>query len=136
MWKPTQATMIWNGAWGDDPLRVLPGDRALRDMLRAHSLTMNGGVLHAIECLTADQLNDAEAGYRFYGFDAVASLLSRARSLNEAGIGQGTHEGQLDKEYDALSSSDESLVVRFERRLKSNPSDFESLRLKDIPKAK
>lgn len=87
MYQLTQADMIWNRACGKDPVRSFPGDRALTDMLSAHSLVMNGGVLHAIECLTASEMTDAEAGYFFYGFDAVAPLLRRARELFEAGYG-------------------------------------------------
>ena len=32
------------------------GDRALADMVLAHSLTMNGGVLHAVESLNSEEL--------------------------------------------------------------------------------
>ena len=52
----TDADMIWNWACGEGPLRSLPGDRALADLLRANGLAMNGGVLHAIGCLTATEL--------------------------------------------------------------------------------
>jgi hypothetical protein len=60
----TQADMIWNRACGEDSLRALPGDRALADLLNAHGLAMNGGVLHAIECMSAEELSEAEAGCR------------------------------------------------------------------------
>jgi hypothetical protein len=125
------ADMIWNRACGEDPLRALPGDRALADLLRAHGLVMNGGVLHAVECLTADELANAEVGYRFYGLDGVASLLSRAHGLFEAADDLGSHEQQLDGEYAQMIPSDSSLVERFEKRLKSSPSDFAPLRPKD-----
>ena len=127
----TEADMIWNRACGEDPLRSLPGDRALADLLRAHGLAMNGGVLHAVECLTADELNDAEAGYRFYGFAEVASLMARARKLFETGDDLERHEQQLDQKYSALIPSDSSLVECFEKRLQTSPSDFAPLRPKD-----
>src|SRR6266852_5959110 len=94
-----QATMIWNRACREDSLRLLPGDRALADLIRAHGLVMNGGVLHAVECLTDNERSDAESGYRFYGFDAAASLLSRARTILEEDDNLEFHERQLDGHY-------------------------------------
>jgi hypothetical protein len=128
----TQADMIWNRACGRDPVRSFPGDRALADMLRAHGLIMNGGVLHAIECLTASELCDAEAGYCFYGLDAVTSLLSRARAIFEADGDLGENERQLDAQYADMIPSDSSLLERFEQRLKLKPSEFASLRARDM----
>src|SRR5262245_48266251 len=132
MAEPTDADMIWNRACGEDPLRSLPGDRALADLLRAHSLAMNGGVLHAVECLTASELSAAEAGYRFYGLDEAASLLSRARTIFQIGDELESHELQLDRQYAAMIPSDSSLVKRFQKRLKSHPSEYAPLRLKDV----
>ena len=132
MAEPTEADMIWNRACGEDSLRALPGDRALADLLYAHGLAMNGGVLHAIECMTAEEQSDAEDGYRYFGFDGVASLLSRARPIFEAGDDLGSHEQQLDGEYARMVPSDSSLVDRFKARMKSSPSDFAALRAKDM----
>jgi hypothetical protein len=127
----TQANMIWNRACSEDSLRSLPGDRALADLLRAHGLVMNGGVLHAVESLTASELSDAESGCRFYELDAIASLLSRARKILDTGDDLGDHEQRLDAEYVKIIPSDSSLVDRFEKRLKSNASDFAPLRETD-----
>lgn len=132
MTELTESDMIWNRACGEDPLRTLPGDRALADLLYAHGLAMNGGVLHAVECLTAEELSDAQAGYRFYGFDDVASLLSRARSVFEAADDLGSHEQRLDGEYIHFVPSDRFLDEHFQIRLKANPSDFAPLRVKDL----
>jgi hypothetical protein len=127
----TDADMIWNRACGEDPPRTSPGDRALSDMLYAHGLAMNGGVLHAIECMTSEEQSDAESGYRFFGLDGVATLLSCARQIFAAGEDLGSHEQRLDGEYTQLIPSDSSLSERFEKRLKSSPSDFAPLRPKD-----
>jgi hypothetical protein len=127
----SQADMIWNRACGEDPMRSQPGDRALADLLYAHGLVMNGGVLNAVECLTAEELSAAQAGYRYLGFDVVASLLSRARSILEEGDDLGDHEANLDAEYSELIPSDSSLVERFKSQLESSPSDFAALRAKD-----
>jgi hypothetical protein len=132
MYELTDADMIWNRACGEHPLRSLPGDRALADLLRIHGLAMNGGVLHAVECLAAEELTDAEAGYRFYGLAEVASLLSRARKLFETGDNLEFHEQQLGRQYADLIPSDSSLVECFEKRLQANPSDFAPLRAKDM----
>jgi len=96
MYELTDADMIWNRACGDDPLRALPGDRALVDLLYAHGLAMNGGVLHAVECMTVEEQFDAEAGYRYYGLEGAASLLSRARRIFDAADDLGSHEQQFD----------------------------------------
>lgn len=127
----TKANMIWNRACGEDPLRSLHGDRALADLLRAHGLAMNGGVLHAVECLTPEELSNAEAGFRFFGFDAIAALLSRARRIFDAGEDLENHEPQLDREYAHIIPSDSLLLDRFEKRLASNPSDFAPIRASD-----
>jgi hypothetical protein len=128
----TQADMIWNRACGDDCLQSLPGDRALADMLRAHSLVMNGGVLHAVECLSASELSAAEAGYCFYGLDGVAYLLMRARRLLESGDDLDGYEQQLDGEYADMIPSDSWLFERFDWHLKSNPSEYAPLRSTDV----
>ncbi len=128
----TQADMIWNRACGEDPLQSLPGDRALVNLLRAHGLVMNGGVLHAVECLAPSDLSDAESGYRFYGLDAVASLLSRARIILEIDRELGDLEQQLDGQYAEIIPTDSSLVERFEKQLELNPSEYAPLRVKDM----
>src|SRR6266404_4346418 len=107
MGKLAQADMIWNRACGKDPVRSLPGDRALADLLKAHGLAMNGGVLHAVECLNASELSDAESGYRFYGLDAVATLLGRAKTILDANDNLGFHERELDQQYAAIIPDDE-----------------------------
>jgi hypothetical protein len=132
MYKLKEADMIWNRACGEDRLRTHPGDRALADLLRAHNLAMNGGVLHAVECLTCSELSDAESGYRFYGLDAAASLLSRARALLDANEELESHESQLDGEYADIIPDDTWLVERFKEHLKVNPSKYAPLRAKDM----
>lgn len=132
MYEMTEADMIWNRACGEAPLRTRPGDRALADLLRAHGLVMNGGVLHAVECLTSRERSDAESGYRFYGLAPVACLLSRARAILAANEDLELHESQLDREYDGIVPDDTALVERFEEHLKANPSDYAPLRARDM----
>jgi hypothetical protein len=128
----TQADMIWNRACGENPIRSLPGDRALTDLLRAHGLAMNGGVLHAVELLSASELCNAESGYRLYGLDSAASLLSRARAILDANDNLDLHERELDHQYLDMIPDDSMLVARFQKHLELFPSDYASLRAKDM----
>jgi hypothetical protein len=93
---------------------------------------MNGGVLHAVECLTAGELSDAESGYHFYGLDAAAYLLTRARTILEANDNLEFHERQLDQEYADIIPADNSLVQRFERHLELSPSEYAPLQARDM----
>jgi hypothetical protein len=128
------SALIWNRACSEDRLRSLPGDRALTDMLQAHNLTMNGGVMHAVGCLTADELSAAKAGYRFYGFDGVVPLLAHARAVFETDDEEEDFESILDAQYADLIPCDNTLVERFEDHLKSNPSDFAPVRAIEMEK--
>jgi hypothetical protein len=124
MYELTKADLIWNRACtggGPDPRA---GDRALAALLLAHGLTMNGGVLHAVECLTAAEMSAAQSGYRFFGLDAVADLLAQARRVFEADDDVESQEPRLDQQYAALVLSDSSLAERFEKHWRENPSDF------------
>ena len=92
---------------------------------------MNGGVLHAMECLTESELSDAIAGYRFFSFDAVAELLPRARRLYKADQNHEIDDSEAEELYDkfdaeyAVSIPDDSAIeVRFLEHLKTTPSDF------------
>ncbi len=150
----TEADRIWNRACEGGGRNPQSGDRALAALLRAHGLAMNGGVLHAVECLSSSELSDAESGYRFFGFDSVADLVSRARRLSEADAGSGhrslglgwagdlvsrirlffrgsddleSQESRLDAEYAALIPDDSALVERFEEYWRLHPSDFAPL---------
>lgn len=131
MYELTDADRIWNRACYRDPSLSLPGDRALNDLLLAHGYTMNGGVLHAIECLSPSELAAAQAGYRYYGFDSIASLLALARDIFEAGKDLGDHETRLDDKYSTVIWLDKTLSDAFEKRLKLCPSDFAPLRPQD-----
>lgn len=93
-------------------------------MLLAHGLTMNGGVLHAVDCLEPEDLADAEAGYRYFGLGAAADLLGEAKSISEAGGDLDLLEAELDKRYSALIPNDSVLGERFEASLRRAPSEF------------
>ncbi len=127
---------------GEAPLSVDRGPlRALRIYIEGgvlqpdvfiQGLVMNGGVLHAVECLTAEELSDAESGYRFYGLDTVACLLSRTKAILVADDDLEFHEPQLDVEYQDTVPDDDVIVKLFQKQLKASPSDYAQLRAKDI----
>lgn len=134
MHELTEADLIWNRACEGGGLGPRRGDRALRAMIGAHGLVMNGGVLHATECLSPSELSDAQAGYRFFGLDAVADFLARARLLSDVDVESDwtdedleTQESSLDAEYYDLIPDDSFLVERFEEHWRSHPSDFAPL---------
>ncbi len=54
------------------------GDAALSAVLLVHGLVMNGGVFHAVQAVTKDELRAACAGFCYFGFDEVAGLLEAA----------------------------------------------------------
>ena len=128
-----EAYLIWNRTGlTDPPLRTRAGDRALTDMLRVHGSVMNSGIVQAVECLNDLEFADTQAGYRYFGFDDVASLLSATRAMLAAGDDPRPHERRLDHEYVALIRSDQTLFERFEKSWKSNPSEYEPLRPQDM----
>lgn len=122
-----QTDLIWNRACGGKASNLLAGDLALAAMLVAHGLTMNGGVLHAVDCLKPEDLADAEAGYRYFGLGAAADLLREAKTISEAGGALDLLEAELDKRYRALIPSDSMLNERFEASLRWDPSGFAAL---------
>lgn len=123
----TPVDLIWNRACEGGGPNPCSGDRALAALLKAHGLAMNGGVLHAVEWLNASELAEAEFGYRFFSFDAVADLLSRARKIWEADKDLECYERQLNHDYATLIPNDSSLAERFEAVHKMCPSEFSPL---------
>ena len=87
---------------------------------------MNGGPLHAVEALSADERQAAEAGYRYFGLPEVARLLVKARQIFESGEDLDEHEHVLVEQYGRLAS-DSVLQERFEARFASHPGDFAPL---------
>jgi len=119
-----ETDIIWNRACEGAGLSPRKGDRALAALLKAHGLMMNGGVLHAVECLDATELANAKSGYCFFRLDSVADLMTRARLIFEAGQSLESYELKLDQEYAALVPDDSALCARFEERFEIKSSDF------------
>jgi hypothetical protein len=72
----TEANRVWNRAALEEGGRApREGDRALAALLLAHGMVMNGGVQHATEALSADEMAAAAAGFRYFSSDS--RLVSR-----------------------------------------------------------
>ncbi|GAB2882038.1 DMP19 family protein [Nocardioides pacificus] len=106
-----------------------PGDIALASVLRIHGSIMNGGVLNAVEdVFTAEQLDAAEHGYRWFGLDEVADLLARTRvdvasgALSERDLER--LERRCDDAYATAVPDDAFLSDLLERRVADEPEAF------------
>lgn len=65
---------------------------------------MNGGVLHAVEVLTPDELRIALAGYRRFALPGAAEALAEAQKLAEPA--RASAETRLDRDYVAAVPDD------------------------------
>jgi hypothetical protein len=112
-------------AGGQDPRA---GDSALSGLLSFHSRAMSGGVLDAVETATTEDLAAAEDGFRFFALADAADVVARVRSALAAGDLSESDleelEGDADSRYAAIVPSDETIVERFESRLRSEPDLF------------
>jgi len=146
--EPSRVVVTWDRAatdyFGPNPGA---GDRAARAMYSAHGLIMNGGVLNFVEIENDAELEAAKAGYRFFGFDGIVDLLSRAKSVvdrppappqneseSKAEVSPGAQslqqsdldrfERQLDSDYAICVPDDSTLQERYEQVRLARPSDF------------
>ncbi len=124
----TDANQVWNrAALQEGRPSYRAGDRALADMLLAHSLAMNGGVHHSAEVLSRSEWDAAQAGYRYFGLDAVAALLATIRSQSDRGEITDEEEAHANEEYSRLIPDDESLTSRFEAIFATRRLEFARL---------
>jgi hypothetical protein len=123
---------IWNRAVDGGGLEPGPGDRALSDLLRLHSLAMSGGLLDAVERLSDADLAAAVAGYRWIGLDVAASVVDAVR--DEVALGVLDDEDRLealelnaDTNYNTAIPTDSILEIAFRAKLAQQPEGFASL---------
>jgi hypothetical protein len=118
----TDADEVWNRAalegGGPEPRE---GDAALAALLRAHGLTMNGGVLHAAESLRPDELRASCDGYRFFAYDGLATLLADVAITIAKGQGSEALEESTGRAYARSIPDDGALLSRFERHFDRHP---------------
>ena len=100
-----------------------PGDIALATLLVFHGPAMNGGVLHAVECLSAEKLAAACAGFRYFGIPLVAALLEEAHRA----IADNRDLEGLEQDYNERYWRDATAVAlqrAFERDYAARPEHY------------
>lgn len=127
MYELTNTDKIWNHACQGGGESPLPGDTALAGLLLFHGPAMNGGVLHAIECLSPEQLVSAQEGYKYFGYGGVADLIGAGEEATRQGNAVEPLQAAFDRRYSALVPNDEVLVKSFEQHYKQYPLEYSPL---------
>lgn len=99
-----------------------PGDAALSSALAFHNMVMSGGVDHAFDVLTHEEISAAAGGYRYLRLDQIADLIDRAKTTVDSADEGAIQE--IDDEYSELIPQDRTLLEHFEAALQRNPEDF------------
>jgi hypothetical protein len=91
-------------------------------MLQAHGLIMNGGVLHALEVLTSQELSNSIASYRYFGLGAAAQVLAHHY--------EDSDESEISSNfaYRQAVPNDEALLHAFRIKLVGCPEAFAPVR--------
>lgn len=118
-----QSEHIWKRACGNGPAASGPGDTALMAVLTFHGLVMNAGVLYAIDCLTAGELEAAKHGYRYFGFGNVAGVIGAGQAAKAQGLDAALLDQTLEDAYAAIID-DAVLMQTFEAHHARQPADY------------
>ena len=124
------ADEIWNRATATaDGVELRSGDLALSAVLHLHGLAMSGGLVDAVERLTAAEADAAEAGFRWFGLDPAAEVVaSIRRELDTGALDDGARaealEDRADGEYGRAVPTDATLERAFRVRLAETPDAF------------
>jgi hypothetical protein len=125
-----EADDIWNRAalesGGPTPGT---GDTALAAALLLHGSAMSGGVLDAVEHLTDEELDAAEAGYRWLHVPAASETIAAVRREIAAGALDDEERASAlelssDDQYNAAIEDDAALEAAFRARLQTDPDAF------------
>jgi hypothetical protein len=127
MHELTDVEKIWNRACSGSGKYPHAGDRALAGLLLFHGPAMNGGVLHAAECLSPAQLAEAQTGYRYFALGSVADLIIAAKNAIRLGHDIDAIEEEFDHKYSVEISGDGILVKSFESHLSAYPQEYSPL---------
>ena len=108
------------------------GDRALAAALRLHSSAMSGGVLEAVEHMTDEELDAAEAGYRWLHVPAASEAIAAVRrQIADGALDDPDRASVLemssDDHYDKAIEDDAALDSAFRARLHTDPDAFSSV---------
>jgi hypothetical protein len=124
---------IWNRAaleaGGTAPAA---GDVALSAALRLHSSAMSDGVLDAVENMTDEELDAAEAGYRWLHVPAASEAIAEVRRAIADGALEDPErasalEMAADDHYEEAIENDAALDNAFRARLRTNPESFSAV---------
>ena len=119
MLKLSRQDQIWNRAClesgGSSPAA---GDQALASLLLAHGLAMNGGVVHALECLSQSEIAAAVAGFNYFGLTDASRVFEQLPDDSEE------TEERFNQMYWSAVPSDETLAHAFRVKLLSTPEAF------------
>lgn len=121
------ADRVWNrAALENGGANPCDGDRALADLLLTHGLIMNGGVLHAFSSLEPTEWDAAISGYRFFGFEDIATLLERTASFDQSKFDDDDDPlaDACDRAYAEAIPEDAVLLERFKSIYAASPSSF------------
>lgn len=87
---------------------------------------MNGGILHAVECLSDEQLINAIHGYQYFNLNLVSDLIKEAITYRFS-ENQDAVELKFNSSYASTVEDDACLVSRFEHDFKSNRSSYSDI---------
>lgn len=127
------ADAIWNRAalesGGQTPGA---GDTALAAALRLHSSAMSGGVLDAVDNMTDEELDAAEAGYRWLHVPAASEAIAAVRrAIADGALADPDRASALelssDNHYDEAIENDGALDNAFRARLATDPDAFAAI---------
>lgn len=102
---------------------------ALAALLSVHSLAMNGGLRHSVENHSPDELEQAVAGYRYFGLEdaaAVVESVARRAAAIDPDVAERL-EAEADDRYAAVVPDDSTLAARFEQLFRQKPEAFAPL---------
>jgi hypothetical protein len=120
---PSDAVRVWNRACDYDFQPTLSGDRSLKSAIQFDGLTGNGGLGHALDVLTDEDVGEAVKSFRYLGLQDTAQLIEQAFALPDEGMREALTERYYELTEDALESA-------FERHYAEYPPEYEPVELK------
>lgn len=127
----TRRTYVWNRATGTEyPDHFRAGDRHLTAVLVFEGYAYNGGLLHALEGLTDEELDATVAGLRYFALpeyvQVVNTMRERTRALDpdDLAAGEALEEACNDAFDEIIGEGEPPLEVAFRTRFKEDPEAF------------
>jgi hypothetical protein len=116
--RPSADSLVWNRACDYDFQPERPGDRALKAAIQFDGLTCNGGLGHALDVRTDEEVREAVASFRYFGLMNAAQLVEGAARLAD----EGEREALTDSYYELTQ---QALPEAFERHYAERPSEYD-----------